>query len=1516
VSHKGFRLVWVLCFLVFSAQAQHFVRNFSNISSVTAFGDKMLFSGDGGELWLSDGTAEGTHVLKELFPETQGSQPGNFVSLKGKLYFTATTLEYGTEVFSTDGTPGGTTLLKEINTNTGVQGGSEPRALIVYNEALYFLARPAASSPNLYKSDGTAANTGIFISNMTSFYGGKVAGNYLFLQTDRKRIVRTDGTNVIDITLPTDSNYQISNITAAGDNLFFITQDGYTSDHNAKLYVIPKGSASATLVREFNVPTPRHLETDHYTTVGNRIFFSIRIVDETSLQEASTDQLWVSDGTVAGTQQLSTEKWESHFTGSERANFMAYGDKLYFSGASASNHALWVSDGTINGTKVLHAVQADTQPDGEPAGVVSNGLLFFGGNGQLYRTDGTADGTRPFSYTKLYGTHKFCDVNGTLFYTLTVSQWESALYTTKPSPDIKVTIDLYSQPRSISCYRRKVTIQNNGNKELTLLDAAVSGKEFYIEGSLPDMLKPGETTSFNLYFMPFELGQKNGTLTIRSNDEDEGTYTTPLQVNATATMLAGCTGFNDETAVKLLTASASTRKITLSSPSLAEQLPAGTVVGSLAVLNAQGVYAYTLASGEGDANNSDFNIVGDKLVTKRPFRYDETSVVSVHVKAEGATTVEDRLAIEVLESYAPQDLGYCSATIDQLNVTYTDLAINSSGDVFATTGDGKVFRSKDNGLTWDMQVITDGKPILSIWFVGTRGYALTGYRTLMRSDDQGDTWYTVSGRLAGQDFTEMPLVHFPTEDVGFLAADYQLSKTTDGGRTWKLASSDFYSDWYSLFFWDPLNGIATRDYGQVVITNDGGVTWRKITIDGTDTFYDYYSVWFVDRQKGFMLYRGKLMKSVDGGEHWAPASSLQTENVSSLEFSSNTTGLARNNSDYSGTFYKTIDGGDTWTYLTGLPGVGTAAIIDPTTGRIFGASGSDSWVWNGEGGHKFVYTDDAGSSWNTISELKWQHYGFVRFTSETTGTAFGEDGVYRTTDKGLHWKKINSLYWATDVHFFDEQTALAVSQGQLWKTTDGCKTFTSIFGGEPGIGNSFTELFVVNANLMFLTGTFNYRTTNGGATWTQILENDWVVDMYFPTASIGYALDGFGGINKTINGGKDWDALWATEPTDLPERVFGGIFFFNTLEGIKGTEEGIFYKTTDGGVTWTRRNSDIPGTLGQFYAFNGKCYVLSTYGTYSTVDKGETWQKETTSTGLDLTYSGEKFYFGTSSGAIYTTRLPGAPTLTSTIAGDTQVCKGSTITYSVADNGSPATFLWNAPNTTLRPNGSSASVHFPETGDYTIDVRRQNACGTSEPVTLKVTVSDMQQPHIVGVDSVSAADMNVPYTLEGPLPNVTPTWAVTTPSTYSPTDDGVAVNWKKTDGNYGDVSVIETNALTGCRVEDHITVFIYAPSSPGGPGGPTDPTDPGDVTGVEGNASFMLDVYPNPTASDITARSNETTPFLVRVLDTSGIEHLRQTVAPNQGVTISLGDLESGIYVVEFVDANGTVRDVRRIVKY
>lgn len=146
--------------------------------------------GTNGQWWLyvSDGTAEGTTLVKEVNSMFPGREPidnrtGDVVRVGRKVFFIADVanvngdeVTYGDEVWVTDGTPEGTKMIMDINTEkdpAGLEGSTRGAAIAhflnFYNKKLFFKAWSWASGNEPWAYDlETGEAYEIFNTNDTS----------------------------------------------------------------------------------------------------------------------------------------------------------------------------------------------------------------------------------------------------------------------------------------------------------------------------------------------------------------------------------------------------------------------------------------------------------------------------------------------------------------------------------------------------------------------------------------------------------------------------------------------------------------------------------------------------------------------------------------------------------------------------------------------------------------------------------------------------------------------------------------------------------------------------------------------------------------------------------------------------------------------------------------------------------------------------------------------------------------------------------------------------------------------------------------------------------------------------------------------------------------------------------------------------------------------------------------------------------------------------------------------------
>lgn len=173
----------------------------SNPSNLIPFGNRMLFNAAAAPfdtaVWITDGTSAGTIRLKDSLINLS-----DYAEMNGKLYFYARTSSSDTEgIYETDGTSAGTRKIWTADQlGSYLSYGPKPAWLTTLNGKLYFSAYLPSTGQELWQSDGTPAGTKLFNdldSNFTSTSPAQmiVVGNRMFFKAVRwqnSSIVKVD----------------------------------------------------------------------------------------------------------------------------------------------------------------------------------------------------------------------------------------------------------------------------------------------------------------------------------------------------------------------------------------------------------------------------------------------------------------------------------------------------------------------------------------------------------------------------------------------------------------------------------------------------------------------------------------------------------------------------------------------------------------------------------------------------------------------------------------------------------------------------------------------------------------------------------------------------------------------------------------------------------------------------------------------------------------------------------------------------------------------------------------------------------------------------------------------------------------------------------------------------------------------------------------------------------------------------------------------------------------------------
>ncbi|HSL84729.1 MAG TPA: hypothetical protein VLF66_18285, partial [Thermoanaerobaculia bacterium] len=356
------------------------------------------------DLWVSDGTAAGTRLVAHL-PES-GDLPSSIpasvpVALGGRLYFSAHDPDLGTELWVSDGSPGGTHVLVDLCPGACSSLVYEAAAV---GDRLHFTTLGAPG--RLWVSDGTAAGTRVLDvcpGGCASPPGDLVAhGDLLLFRVDDGihglEPWVSDGTAagtrlLADLSPgpgPSSANL-VTGFFSLGGLLYFTAQTG--EDGGTRIWRTdgtPEGTVPATELLDAG----RDGLPDATVEAGERLFFSL---EEPGPGGDSWDrEVWVLDGPAQAPRRLAGFRLERRST--FRGLSLADGRLLFSAGTPDTGEELWTTDGTVAGTVPETDIRpgpADSFPS--PLGRAGARAILAADDGvhgrELWASDGTAAGT-------------------------------------------------------------------------------------------------------------------------------------------------------------------------------------------------------------------------------------------------------------------------------------------------------------------------------------------------------------------------------------------------------------------------------------------------------------------------------------------------------------------------------------------------------------------------------------------------------------------------------------------------------------------------------------------------------------------------------------------------------------------------------------------------------------------------------------------------------------------------------------------------------------------------------------------------------------------------------------------------------------------------------------------------------------------------------------------------------------------------------------------------------------------
>ena len=507
-----------------------------------------------------------------------------------------------------------------------------------------------------------------------------------------------------------------------------------------------------------------------------------------------------------------------------------------------------------------------------------------------------------------------------------------------------------------------------------------------------------------------------------------------------------------------------------------------------------------------------------------------------------------------------------------------DVVVISPGVLMAAGESPGLFRSDDAGRHW---AAVDNPAGVELWNIeavvpGVLSAIGEGGEVL-RSADGGETWT----RLTPTGATRLTQQFWHSPVAGYVVGEYQGRVTDDGGLTWNLIPG--FGEWEAIddvVFLDALHGYLIADFNTWE-TLDGGMAWEDHQHLLNEPIYQHEALFLEEERRLVItdLEGAGLWQTLDNGESWeilyqreSAGGFLDIEPLTPdrlLMVSTDGDLLVTTDAAVSWTNFTHSFGGEErvdFRVIAHLPGnvllVGGEPYVTADNPNLWLRSqdGGDHWFamdvypeienlydmdhWGdelvmvvGSGGH-VARSLDGGHAWETgIIEEPAGLLDAVSVPSATTAfvltRAWNASEVYRTIDQGATWHRRDTGLPSTgdfyDLFFVDENVGFAcggmTSSPEIYGTIDGGGLWTRLAGADQLLGTLHT-MHWFSPTTGLVAGYYRiFRTTDGGASFTEVDLSDGARCMHFHDDLHGVASDVFGSVRTTADGGQTWEPV-------------------------------------------------------------------------------------------------------------------------------------------------------------------------------------------------------------------------------------------------------------------------------------------------------------------------------------------------------------------------------------------------------